>query len=536
MRPFALRLVLLSILLGPLAAAAAEELPPPMGPRAEGGPMLHGELGLSLANAIKMGLENNLDVEIERHQPLIADRDESIAWGVYDPEWSTEFGVEDERLPNAFGLNQVSLSRNRMVGGGGGLQGLLPLLGTSYTARLDSRRLYTNSTVQSVTPENRSTVSFGLAQPLMRDLIWNEPWTRVKTTRILADSAGEDFRRAVMDTVRNIEDAYWLLIAADDRRDVSRKSLETARALLDQTAIQHEVGVVSKVEVTEAEAGVAAREFELIRDENAYRNAQDVLIDLVLGPNLRAESTLEISPTDRPEDYVAYDIDVEEAVQRAFQHRPELEIARKEIERQEVQLQFAKNQRLPQFDVRATYSYQGLSGDGNDNLSPIFGTPTELGDYADSYDDFFARDGANSYSVRGILSIPIPNTSARNTVSRTELELRRARTRQRRLEQNIILEVRRSARGLESAQDGIEAAERRRIAAQEQLRAERIRLEYGESTPFDVLQREEDLAEAENEKVGAFQVYRTSRTGLDRAQGTILRNRNIVIDQVAPLR
>jgi outer membrane protein TolC len=100
------------------------------------------------------------------------------------------------------------------------------------------------------------------------------------------------------------------------------------------------------------------------------------------------------------------------------------------------------------------------------------------------------------------------------------------------LRQGIILEVRDAARNLESAQEGIEAAERQRIASQEQLRAERIRLEQGESTPFDVLLRERDLVDAEVNKIDALRVYRNSVTDLDRRQGTILRTRNILIDDV----
>ena len=73
-------------------------------------------------------------------------------------------------------------------------------------------------------------------------------------------------------------------------------------------------------------------------------------------------------------------------------------------------------------------------------------------------------------------------------------------------------------------------------AAAEQLRAEEIRLEYGESTPFDVLLRERDRAEAEGQKVNAYLGYRTSLTALDRQQGTILRNQNIAIDDVLTLR
>jgi len=99
-----------------------------------------------------------------------------------------------------------------------------------------------------------------------------------------------------------------------------------------------------------------------------------------------------------------------------------------------------------------------------------------------------------------------------------------------------VLEVRQAARNLAASQEGILAARSAREAASEQLRAEQIRLQYGESTPFDVLQREEALVERERDEIGAFRAYRTSVTALDRAQGTILRNRNIDIADVATLR
>ena len=100
----------------------------------------------------------------------------------------------------------------------------------------------------------------------------------------------------------------------------------------------------------------------------------------------------------------------------------------------------------------------------------------------------------------------------------------------------MILEVREAARNLEASQEGIESASRALTSAEEQLRAERIRLEYGESTPFDVLQREEQLVQAETGLIDAYRAYRVSASQLDRFQGTILRNRNIKIDQVSALR
>ena len=81
------------------------------------------------------------------------------------------------------------------------------------------------------------------------NLIWNAPWTNVKISEISYRRSQEVFRTELMDNVRDTVDSYWNLVAARDQVGVAQKSLETARALLDQTQTQYEVGVVSRVEV-----------------------------------------------------------------------------------------------------------------------------------------------------------------------------------------------------------------------------------------------------------------------------------------------
>lgn len=113
-----------------------------------------------------------------------------------------------------------------------------------------------------------------------------------------------------------------------------------------------------------------------------------------------------------------------------------------------------------------------------------------------------------------------------------EIELHKAETFVDRTRQAIVAEVRDAVRNLQSAIQGIEAAERRRVAAAEQHRAEQIRLEHGESTPFDVLLRESQLVEAESQKIAALRVYHASVVALDRAQGTLLEDRGIAVESV----
>lgn len=504
-------------------------------------------LRLSLDESIRLALENNLDVEVQRFTPLVAGEQETEAWGAYDPEFFAEFGYSDIEEPISFLLQGVATSQGDSYDGFGGFRGLIPYFGSEYSFQFNGERTTTNLPVQAFSPEYRSSFSLSVSQPLLRGLIWNEAWTRVKTSRIRYDESLENFRRRVMDTVQEVEDAYWNLIATSEQNRVARKSLQTAQALLDQTETQYEVGVVSKVEVVEAQAGVADREFNLIAADNRYRTAQDRLINLVLSTELRPDSKLLIEPTDPPKEYVTYHVDAEQATQRAFEQRPELKIADDAIERQKLELKFAKNERLPRLDVQFNYGNRGLTGkqnkllpnpdddpnDPNDDFLPAGSIPE--GTFGDTLDDYLTSSAADQISARALLTIPLTNTAARSRVSQTELELRRTTVMKRRLEQDIILEVRKAVRDLESSQEGIEAAQRASEASAEQLRAERIRLEYGESTPFDVLLREEDFVTAESREIEAIRLYRTSVTGLSRAQGSILANRNIAIDAISAI-
>lgn len=502
---------------------------------------------LTLDEALALSVQHNLGVEVSRYEPLIAEQTAGGAWGAYDPNFSADIGYQLAESPNTFTINTVASNQERTLNGGASLTTLLPYVGATLGIEMDTGRVQTNSAIQAFSAQYDSSIFLTASIPLLRGLIWNEPWTQVKVTKIAYGASLDGFREAVMDISESTINAYWKLVADREQLAVANKSLETAHALLSQTETQYEVGVVSRVEVVEAEAGVAEREFNLIRARNTFENSQDILVDAVLGRALRPTMTFRLEPADDPEDYEKRDVDVERSIRTAYQNLPELARADRAIEQSEIELKFAKNQRLPQFDVNGRYGYVNTSGEVNPRACgrlPVAAPPGEptqadciaglsnFGRYQSSFDEMYSSDGFENYSVTGTFSIPIPNRTARRNVSRSKLELRRAKTRKTRTEQDVILDVRSAARGIIASAQGIEAAERASLAAQEQLRAERIRLEHGESTPFEVLQRESDLVDAESEKINALRAHREADARLERAQGTILDTYRIRVDDV----
>ncbi|MCE2391475.1 MAG: TolC family protein [Proteobacteria bacterium] len=488
---------------------------------------------LSLRQAVQAALINNIELEIARADPRIAEEQLAQASGAYDPEIFLDHTFEQRENPTysviqdqftGESLTRIEEDEWRYSGGFGGV---LPL-GLSYSSSYQVRRLESASAFSSLDPEWRGDWVSQLRLPLLRDLFHNSASVTVRRRGIARDISLEEFRRQLVDLIVSVEASYWELSAARSSLDAARKSLQTAGDLLDQTRIQYEVGVVSRVEVTQAEAGLAQREVDAIVAQNRALAAQDALLNLIYMPSMDQYTQAHLL-IDNPS-FVDYEVDPNNALSKALESRPELEAARKRIEDAEVQLGFAKNQRLPRLDLTGSYTHSGLAGKPKPsafNPDPIALFPIDSGGIDD---EFLHAGGDRSWGIGARIEVPLGNVTARHRVTERQIELRRARSRLKRREQDVILDVRAATRQIRSSSDAVRAARRREAAAEENLRAEQERLRLGDSTPFLVLEFEEDVAEAQQQVIVSLQTYRNAITQLERAQGTLLPTLGIGIE------
>ena len=515
-------------LLSSVARADEAPEPPPAGPPAGtvmSQPALGSELRISRDDAIRLALENNLNLIIARTGPELAQQQVERAGGAFDPQLYLDHEFEQNENPVfspfqiLFGGGQTSIDDKQWLYSGG-FAGLVPA-GVTYSSAYNVSRVETSSAFSALTPEWRGDWESELRIPVLKNLFSNPASVTVERSEIGLDISVEDFREDLMDEVRTVEFAYWELGAARAEEGVAQKSLQTARDLLEQTRVRYEVGVVSKVLVTQAEAGVAEREVTAIVALNRAEGAEDALLDLIAAPTMEEfESTRLV--VDDPT-FVDYTVEPDVIIRRAMRLRPELQIARKRVEDAEVQLQLAQNQVLPSLDLVASYRLSGLAGKSTSTVatSPF---PTSSSGVTD---DFFSASQSRSWGIGARFELPLGNDVARAELAQRKIELRRSYTSMRRVEQDIILDVRDAARVLRNSADSVAASERRRVASQETLRAEEERLRLGDSTPFLVLEFEEDLTESESQVIQSLQAYRNAITALERSQATLLETRSI---------
>ncbi|MEX2208050.1 MAG: TolC family protein [Myxococcota bacterium] len=499
---------------------------------------------ITLSEAVALALENNLGLQVERLDPAIARENVREAWGVFEPNLVAGYDRQHLETPVASAVQTFfagALTDNTTEDYyvyDAGLQGILPW-GFSYQSGYLMQQLRSNSSFFALDPQYTSTWRTELGIPLLRNLYWSAPDLIVRKSQIFKGISDESFRARLSDTVALVEASYWELAATRALEGAAQQSVKTAQDLLDQTKVQYEVGVVSKVRVTEAEAGLAQREFDRIVRTNAAEAAQDRLLTAILAPRIGDYTSTRIR-TEEPT-FVPYEVDAEAALERAKAQRPELMRAQLEVDNAGYDEDYAWNQKLPELNVIASYANSGLSGE--QKIPP--GTPQGFRDDPSTpgvFDpipiiqptlpfptnrwgadnDFMSGDGEHSWGIRAGLLVPIGNDSADARYVKSKINLRRAKTRLRIEEQNVIVDVRSSVRDLKSAIDGVKASQRARAASEETLRAEQERLRLGDSTPHTVLEFDEDLRLAESNEIRALQVYRTAIAALERAQGTLL--------------
>jgi outer membrane protein TolC len=284
-----------------------------------------------------------------------------------------------------------------------------------------------------------------------------------------------------------------------------------AQQLLDQNRKREQVGTMSPLDVIQAEAGVAESEQNVILTARTIKDNENALKRLICQQVTEFRS-VSLVPVDQPMVQMVA-LDVEESTRTALQMRADYLSTLHALERQNINVQFNRNQLWPQVDLAGSYAFNGR-GHTFDNFSDNLGS----GDYP-------------AWGVGVVASFPLGNRQARSTYHISKLDADQALLSLKSLEQDIVVQVDNAVGHVEANLKSVEAARAATRLAQESLEAEKKKLLAGTSTTFLVLQAQTQLATARSAESRAEADYGESLVALDLAQGTILQKNNIVLDE-----
>ncbi|NOT28591.1 MAG: TolC family protein, partial [Acidobacteria bacterium] len=255
------------------------------------------------------------------------------------------------------------------------------------------------------------------------------------------------------------------------------------------------------IDGVEAEAEVSLREEAVILAEAQIATAMDALRILIYNPDEPNFWTLNIetSPVSAPAPLV---IDTDSGVRNALERRSDLQELRKRLETSDVNVQFSRNQTLP--DVTASVDY-GLTGLGGTQFirGPGFPGPiidqTERG-FGSVLGDLFTRDFP-SWTASVNMTYPLGATQQKAALSRARLQYTQQQTQLRNAALQVASQVREASRQVQTNQKRIDTTRVSRELAERRLEAEERKLAAGTSTGFLVFQAQRDLAQARNNEL-----------------------------------
>lgn len=473
---------------------------------------------LSLADAAIRALKNNLDISISRQTKESRLTDIIVEQAKFDPTLSVNGQYNRQVNPlnrpvfggTGFNLNSIQTFDQRTTSVTLDAQTNL-ITGGNIDLNYSPNRTNVNQSVASgflFNPAYSGGLALTLTQPLLRNAGIDINKTFIRIAQNNAKVEEHIFRDRVLTVLATVEQTYWEVVFANDNLKVAEAALKAAQELLATNRAKAKAGIMSIVDVLQAEAAMASRVEQVLVAEKAIRDQEDQLRRLLNPGEEELRLDVRLTPTDKA--VVSLEpISLQEAIDIAIEQRPEIIQAKKNVETSEINTKFAKNQILPTLSFQGTMGMAGLGSD-----------------YGDSVNNNFSGDFYN-YGAGLVLSYPLGNRSAWSTYNRRQMEGKNAEASLVSVRQQIIIGVKEAVRRVQTDFKRIETTRSARIMAEKQLQAEQERLKVGLSTTRFVLDFQRDLATAQGNELRAIVDYNKSLSNLARHKATTLDRYNL---------
>jgi outer membrane protein TolC len=442
------------------------------------------ESSLQLATLLRRVADANLNIATEKHEVNAVRAERSGAWSIFEPQLTTEFTREGNRRLNSRErfLSQASplFEENNTVYGGS-LEFLSPV-GTRMRYGAQIRDLRNNLQVRAGNEPAQNHNEWDgfagvtLTQPLLKNFGLGPTLASVRIARAQADGVLHQARGNIAGILSAAELSYWELYGADEELKLRRRSIEIATKLLEDNRARVEAGRMGDLEIYQAEAGLVLRETQAAEAMQRTIEAS-ALLRAFLGESVEGVTTA-FTPVNVPDAADLIAAPLTGAHDSALARHPEY-LARAAIVReQEERARFARNQRLPQFDLKASYGLNGLGGTIDNWYNSA-----ETGDYP-------------SWFVGFQLSLPVgPGIRERAGVRAAASRLAGARASLAAAEIDLTNQVAAGQQRIDHLRTRLANYEKVTAYHEKVLAAELAALDLGRSDSRRVLQAEQDLAE-----------------------------------------
>ena len=396
-------------------------------------------LSLDLEECIKIALENNLGYQISRNK----------------------VEVKEEQVKEAKGANRINAKFQ------GGYIRMNEAPDMESIAEGDYSYLYTSGYGVPLISVNVSKVLYS----------GGKLETFIDLARAEQSIAVNDLEINRQELIFKVTESYYRVLQAEGMKKVSEQALTQIKAHLETSRSLLEEGMIAPIDLNRINSQLSHLEHNLIRAENGYMMAAYNLnstLGIPLQTSIQLRNTLS---------YEACDITLDEALDSARQHRPEMHNVNEQRVIMKGMVDIAKSNRKPQVVMNME---SGLAG--------------------------------WKVAVIGEVSI-FDGGVNKSKIKQAELNLSQVEQSKKQLEQLIEFEVRSLFLNMKEAEKLFRVTEQGIKDSKESFRIAQVKYNEGIATNIEVIDAQSALIEAETNHLNALYDYNTSRAALIKAMG-----------------
>jgi outer membrane protein len=479
---------------------------------------------LSMDDAVKSALEQNLGIRIERYDPQIQDIGIATARAFWAPNLSSSFNrtSQTQQSTNAFSGSGASIL-NGVFSNQVAVNQTLPW-GSQYSLTWDNRRITTTNLSATFSPQVTSGLNLQFTQPLLRNFEIDQIRQQVANSKKGRELSDIQLEGVITGTLRGVRNAYWDLSYAINNLKAQQESLKLSQQSLTDNRKRVEIGTMAPIDIVQAQAEVAANEERVIVAEAQIKAAQDNLRALILDPAAPDFWTVTFEPTDAAA-FNAMAIDVDAAVRNALEKRSDLRSAKNSLEQSDINIKYYKNQIKPDVNANVTYI---TTAAGGTQLSPvtdlaaiIAGTASRTVVSSHGFGSVLGDVLQSTYpnwTVGVSIGYPLGSNVAHANLARVQLQYEQAQTQLKSLQLQVATQVRNAARNVQTNQQRVASAKASRELQEKKLEAEEKKMAAGMGQSFFVFQAQRDLSVARTAEIQAISDYNKSLVDFEAVQ------------------
>ena len=322
------------------------------------------KVSLTIEDAVKLALDKNLDIVVQRLNPEINDLSIATARAAFFPSLTSTVLTQGTTTPStnsiAGGAAAAPVTQDASNWNGGLAQNLR-WGGGNYNLTLNNTRSTSTSTVNLYNPSYQPLWSAQFTQPLLRNFRTDNNRQQLQVTKLNRDISDVQLKATITNTVSNVRNAYWDYVFAVQSVDVAKQSLDLANKQVEDNQTRVQVGTMAPIDVVQAQAQAASALQNLVVAQASMRTGELALKRLIVSGTEDPNWNANLDPVDRPE-FRPEEIDLDAAIRRALSQRTDLLTAQKDVQINDVTLKYLNDQTRPQADVVANYGLGGIGG------------------------------------------------------------------------------------------------------------------------------------------------------------------------------